>query len=292
MKKINIIHPDFLVNLNLPENVYFLGRFWADGHLSKNSVVLHGVTEDICHLFDFLNRMGIFTIYTRQAMKNGRKFGREASVIHIASKQLVEFLHQLDGNKKSIVSPSKILNLIAPELQFLFWRGFFDGDGSLYFKHRFSCAFWGTFNQDWSCLEALLTSLGVSFSKTLYSRKQGKHKSSTIEMRKGLCIKTFLNYLYQDLIGISMPRKFKKFEQFMKVIASKNLKPITNPKGVILVKNRWRATVFPTKSNNLKKPIVVGGFRTQQEAIDARTKILSELNLSIREIKKLHEYHS
>lgn len=283
MRRINNIHPDFLTDLSVPENVYFWGRFWADGSLCKTDLRLYGVKEDIDHLVPFLRSMGIHTIYDKQAKKNGVSYGRPSSIVSISSKNLVNFMAELGAKEKSYIAPTKVLSMIPSELHHYFWLGYFDGDGCLYSGARTSCAFWSSAEQDWSELASLLGSLKIDFTITKYSRKQGEHRSTTLEIRKAAGIKTFLDYLYANrpISQIGMPRKYALYLKFVEKFKTLKLKTSTAPRGVSFVKqsSKWRATIYPNKNNSLVKPKVLGLFLTQEDAMQARQQFMKEENI-------------
>lgn len=279
----NNISDEFLVNLNLPENVYFLGLLWADGFVTKYGFDIYAVTDDFKSIEKYLSDMGITTIYERQAKKDGKNFGRVSKVGKICSIALRDFLIENDYDKKSFVAPKKILSKIPEHLKHYWWRGYFDGDGCLYVGTRNSLAFWSTIEQDWSCLLGLYKSLSIESVVNKYVRKGGKHKASSVEVRKADMILNVMGYLYKNYDEIGLKRKYEKYIKLVK--KRKTMKVKTNKyEGVIYIKicNKWRSYIGRNKRNGISKNIMLGQYDSQEEAFKVRKDYLAnnKINLS------------
>lgn len=244
MKKINKIDKDFLINLDIPENVYLLGRIWSDGHIGKNAICLYGVREDLNFMIPYLNKMGIFTISNRQRYVNGKIFGKVSSTIQFSNKSFLKFIDDVNFREKSTVSPDKLIHMIPEKNRNYFWRGYFDGDGCLYVKkYRTMLNFWSTIDQDWTFVIDLCKKLDVEFNKIEHIRKGGKHNSSTIEIRKSAHIKKVMDYIYNnyDFDKFGLERKYKKYELLNNMVSNK--KRNNTHRGIIYNKtiDKWGA---------------------------------------------------
>jgi len=268
MKRINNIQTGFLTDFSLLENVYLLGRMWADGGIFRGNINLYAKEGDLEFLFPFYKKMGIHTFYKRQRYKkDGSIFGKPSWTVVFRSKLISDFLIKNDFDKKSTNSYSKILNLIPKEKHYLFWRGYFDGDGCLYFKEgkALKLNFWSTINQDWIAHENMLAELGISFNINKHIRKNGKQQSSTIEIRKRDLIKKFGDYIYLDMkdnkIGLS--RKFNIYLHLCQYLKDNQ----SEYKGISFDKRSgsWRY-IISFMENGIYKRKSKYGFETKETA--------------------------
>lgn len=289
MNKNNIID-GFLTDLTNKENIYLLGYMWADGHLSKYNFSLELKQSDFLNIKALFIKNGITRFYSRQRYRNNIKFGSMQESVHFGGVELIKFLEDNDYKDKSIKSPTKILDLISPELHYLFWRGYFDGDGCLYIgKSKRSLAFWGNIIQDWSSLLKLINELKINYKFIEYSRKNGKHKSSCIEICRVNDIKLFLSKLYynREIDNLGLDRKYNKYLEFKNI----QIREGTSKYKYIcfcpsLKENKWRVMIESNKENLLNKRIHVGDYDNEENALIARNNKLKELNITIEDEKR------
>lgn len=271
--KINNVNEQFLINLNIPENIYLLGRIWADGYISKNDIYLYGLWEDMEYLFPYLNSMGIFTIRREQKKKNGVDYGKPQCVVRFAKTRFKNFVESTNIENKSTSNQDKLLELIPEHLHNHFWRGYFDGDGCIFLRKNGSGAkltFWSTLDQDWKSLIDLFLKFNVSYNINEYSRKNGTHKSSMIEIGRSKDIKIIMDYFYENSKGIMLNRKYEKYSiliESMKKMKRKN----TNFKGVNYHKtlNKW-GVFIPKKYQLDGKVKFLGWFESEGEALQTK----------------------
>lgn len=116
--------------IDTPEKAYWLGFLYADGYINtgKGEVTLMLSIKDEDSINQFLNFMG-----------DGRKYyrnikGYEQVGVSIYSKEISENLskHGCFNNKAKKIEYPKI----KPELNKHFIRGYFDGDGSFYYRNK------------------------------------------------------------------------------------------------------------------------------------------------------------
>jgi len=284
------IDPRLLTDFSIPENIYLFGRFWADGSLHRCGVCLSAKEGDAEHMFPFLRQMGVLKFHKRQRTNQGKPFGAPSYTISISRKRVADFLRSLDYGEKSRVSPTKILGYIDPALHPLFWRGFFDGDGSLYLGPRIGyspkLSFWGTIEQDWADLIALCEKLKVTYSITRYERKGGKHCSSTLQIRRRADMQAFMDWIYQSykIDQIGLVRKYETYKKLQVITSKSILKPRGLNPGICYLKaiNRWRALINPTEAVGLDHIVGCGYHRTLEEALEARKNKM--LSLGLKEV--------
>lgn len=196
------------------EFVYFLGFLWADGYISSanNSIEINIVRDDYIELDPVLSRHIQWNIFYKQRRtKNGISYGRPQVKIQKSLPDLKQFLLESNYQNKSGGSPSSILSEIPHSLSHYWWRGYFDGDGSIALSKN-GCrnlSFWSTHDQDWTELSKLMTSLGVTFNIYFYTRKCGNSSSLTISHKDK--IRKVRSYLYpQGIYDFGLKRKFDK----------------------------------------------------------------------------------
>lgn len=134
------VNPEQFYNITSPEVAYFLGYFWADGNIIQkdygwglgSKISMEIVSEDANDIKHILEKIGSWSMNPR---KRNKKW-KETTKIATSSKDLYKFLSENDYDKKSNLEPTKILSKISEELKPYWWRGFFDGDGTLVFNER------------------------------------------------------------------------------------------------------------------------------------------------------------
>jgi hypothetical protein len=135
------VHPDLqkvsitiFLEIDKKEIAYFLGFLWADGyihHYISNGINHHVISieiksTDAIILQDIFLSFGDWNIQKRK-----RCHYSEVTLFTTNNKDLYNFLHECGYNNKSSIEPSQILTKIPEELKIYFWKGLFDGDGSV-----------------------------------------------------------------------------------------------------------------------------------------------------------------
>lgn len=197
------------------------------------------------------------------------------TIFYFRDSDIYNFLLENDYLEKSKVPPTKILSLIPKNLKYLWFRGYFDGDGCIYVGTRNSLAFWANIDYDWSFIEKVFRELKIR-SSSIVKYNYKKHYSSCYETRRLNDITQFFNYIYPDKIfDFGLERKFKKLVMAFKRFTS--LKPSSSRhKGVVYNKrnSKWGAFIyFPST----QKRIFLGWHNKEIEAARA-IKVFSETN--------------
>lgn len=184
------INPDLFYNIKRCDVAYLLGFIWSDGFLQRNksgscSHIGIKINEtDMGHLKEIFNNIGKWNYHTR---KYGNNWKNSVSIM-TNNKRIYDFLIENDYDKKSHVSPYKILNKIPDNLKPCFYLGVIDGDGCFYYYKsktgskitQFTLA--SSYEQDWSYMEDLCKLLEIKYSINKVSRinkKTNKLNSSS-----------------------------------------------------------------------------------------------------------------
>jgi hypothetical protein len=202
------------------EEIYILGFLWADGYLNgrdiKRNLQCEILYKDFINLESVFDKVGKWGKFKRQAsIKNGVSRQARISLTISDTKLIQKLISNFDFDKKNHICPTKLLNKIPKKKQYLFYRGYIDGDGCFYItdkaKHFFICS---TYNQDWSHIESLFTNLKIEHYKIKkYISKLG-HKDSRIRISSLDAIEKIAQYLYQDRLDIGLKRKYEKVKVY------------------------------------------------------------------------------
>lgn len=211
------------MNLESIYSCYLLGLLWADGYLYlKYSLIVLGlVTKDFIDIEPILNKLGKWYSY-----KKAHDVWQEVTVARFMSKKASEFLVGLDFHKKSETSPCKIFSAIPEENKKYFIRGWFDGDGCFYFYPKEflrQSQIGGTYTQDWSTLENVLTNLDIKYTIKRQIHRSGS-RSSAIRFGGIENIFKFGEYIYDgEQFGLS-----RKKNKYLEIVNSGSRKKVTS----------------------------------------------------------------
>lgn len=201
-----------ITEIKTPFAAYFLGYFWADGHVCKRIKTIerktngYGIVFSIAHR-DFLKiKSELFGLvnwgYSLRWDKNPNH--SRIAILRFHNKKLWKFLEETDHLIKSGASPDKILDKIPENLRHYWWRGYFDGDGCLYFNKK-SYSIYLTLSscrkQKWDFIDKLCKQLKID-----YNIRQNVHGSAFYIQAESF-IKKFCDYIYQgELFGLLRKR--------------------------------------------------------------------------------------
>jgi hypothetical protein len=209
-KKYYPIIKEFLT-ITKPEIAYFLGYFWADGHLFKktNSIKIVIEESDALNIAKIFNNCGNWGIY-----KVTNNCGTKGIAFQFTDYYLHEFLKRNDYLVKSGASADKILSRIPERLKHYWWRGYFDGDGSIDGKTTLSIT--SVFDQRWLFYKKLCKKLHITYRIYRRIRKDTGSKYSTVNITKRSERDRFCDYIYRnykkDKIGLE--RKYNKYKSY------------------------------------------------------------------------------
>jgi hypothetical protein len=202
------INTEMFLTPDTPSACYILGLLWADGSLKgsgDNSVRLTLKKTDGVHIVPIIKTTGNWSIkeLKYKIHKNPVLFFR------CCDKKLYSFLTEMGYYDKSQNSAENIICHIPEELRHYWWRGYFDGDGTLN-KNNYGISITSTINQDWSFLKFLPTSIKLK-TKKYQQIVNGKTQSCSRMLIWGKeNVLVFLNYIYSgEVFGIE--RKYKHY---------------------------------------------------------------------------------
>lgn len=202
---------DFFKELKNPRFIYFLGFSWADGYLAKEtgkfSFTLEINEKDGKEIVDILNSFdkNLVKFYTK-------KHGSKVVQIRNRNTELTAWLAFFDYRDKSHVEPSKILGAIDKSFHYLFWRGFFDGDGCIERqKSMRRITFTANFNYRWTCLCSYLKNLNIKFYISR-RHKDGVGGQSTVVFWRKNDVMKFYKEIYPDGFDFGLRRKYDRFD--------------------------------------------------------------------------------
>lgn len=193
--------------------IYFLGLFFADGYVHKSdSTMILTTTEDDCSYFE--NIFGKFCEYKTSTRK--RKHYKPIFEMFFSNRIFRDFLWEIGYSNKKL-NGKKIIEHIPSELRHLFFCGFFDGDGCIFFskdKKQVLINFSGPHNQDWSFLENFLNENNISFRYRTVVVTKNNNKFSEIIISKQKCVYDFINIIYTSS-DFGFKRKKNKCDDFI-----------------------------------------------------------------------------
>lgn len=218
-KRIYKVNEDFFKCINTEEKAYILGFICADGHIEKDRLNITVSIKDR----DILEKIR-YAMHSNHPIKEVQrtnpynKTNREnliLSELMIGSVELVKPLFNMGlTTNKTYTLNGDILKYIPKYLIRDFLRGYFDGDGNVFFGRRYSSGYKYNVNicgnEDF-----LLKSFQVYFPsnnklyKDLYSRQCYVWKISQKDK-----VRDFMYYLYYNS-SIFLQRKYNEFRKIM-----------------------------------------------------------------------------
>lgn len=202
------------------EEIYILGFLWADGYLNgndkKRNLQCEIIHDDFLDLEKTFDKVGKWGKHTRAAsIKNGVSRKARTTLTISDTKLIAKFISLLDFDKKSHISPNKLLKIIPLKRQYLFYRGYIDGDGCFYITDKAKHFFIGsTYNQDWSHIKNLFNKLKIQHYNIQKNISKLGHKDSRIRISSIDAIQKLVTYLYQDRTDIGLKRKYEKVKNY------------------------------------------------------------------------------
>ena len=210
------------INITTPEVAYTLGFMWGDGYLQSLGIsktnrvyICNNLSSDISLIKYIFEKTGKWNIYNHT---NRRK---KMISVCINNKPFCEYLISMDFDKKSHVSPNKILSIIPEEYINYFYLGLSDADGCFYindknYTNQYSLT--STINQDWTYMINLCENMKLKYS-IRQVKKENKNKIlnkySQFRITNKTDIITFGNFIYKDYLlnKIGLDRKYVKFKE-------------------------------------------------------------------------------
>jgi hypothetical protein len=196
--------------INTQEKAYILGLFYSDGYMYKRDpsyfcgITLHKTDE---YIFDKITEL--FPFFT----KSYDKSKPNVALLRCNQKSFYEDLLENGCLPRKSFENKDLIKLpnLNDDLLSHFVRGFFDGDGSVYFSKTSSintkyCTFTGVCNSLFREIQSLLENYSINFRLTV-SKVPTVHSEHRIKQLQEVYILTisnreninnFFNYLYRD----------------------------------------------------------------------------------------------
>lgn len=201
------------------EEIYILGFLWADGYLNgndqKRNLQCDIGYDDFLDLEKTFEKVGKWGKHKRLAsIKNGVS-RKDRMCLTISDTKLINKFIALDFDKKGLIPPEKLLTRIPKKKQYLFYRGYIDGDGCFYITNKAKHFFIGsTYNQNWSHIKQLFKKLNINKYNIQQSTSKLGHKASRIRISNLDGVKKIAQYIYQDRLDIGLKRKYEKVKDY------------------------------------------------------------------------------
>ncbi len=191
--------------------IYLLGYLWADGYLNHTGynrrITISVRSDDGDYLKNLFLETGEWRVYL-----NPRKgHSSPQTQIYKQDIELFDFLEKSGYKTKSGSDPKAILKIIPESKRYLFWLGYFDGDGCFYVRKNgkspvFSVA--SCYEQDWSSLSKLCDELGIKWKVRKRVLKLGRGSEFLVQRRADII--KIGRFIYGDG-RIGLERKKQKY---------------------------------------------------------------------------------
>lgn len=206
--RVHHFNDSYFKSIDSPDKAYFLGLLYADGnvYLRRKRVQIALAEEDSYILTEFAKTLG----------HNGKLYiDREFHKLIFDSEEMCNDLIKLG------CTPRKSLSLEFPNSEQVpdhllshFIRGFFDGDGSIYFRGKNpqakSVSFVSTKSFLMKLKEVLLKE-GIQSSDFLIRYKNKPDSSGEIRFGDKRSVQTFYRFAYDNCENLFLKRKKEKF---------------------------------------------------------------------------------
>jgi hypothetical protein len=205
------VNEDYFENIDTPEKAWILGFIGADGsnNPSTNSLVFHLAIKDEEILTQIKEELSSeHNLFYLVKKDTGRKY----VILSIASRKMSK-----DLIRQGII-PNKTLQYSFPtqlpkNLYRHFLRGYFDGDGCIYYtqkRKRLGFSIVGTADLCNFLSDILREELDVHGGVRLNHAKSANQITSVIDVAGNKQITKVMNWMYEDAT-ISLKRKVKKY---------------------------------------------------------------------------------
>lgn len=213
------VNADFFTCIDTEEKAYILGFICADGHISEDRLVITVSIKDVDILEKIKKALHSNHPIKKVQRKNPYNKSEKKSItlmeLMIGRKELVKPLFDMGlTSDKTYTLGGSILKYVPKYLMRDFLRGYFDGDGNVFFGRRYSSGYKYNINicgnEDF-----LLKSFQTYFPssnklyKDLYSKQCYVWKLSNKDK-----VKEFMHYLYYNS-SIFLQRKYNEYRRIM-----------------------------------------------------------------------------
>jgi len=258
-KKHNYTNLDFFHEINTEEKAYWLGFIYADGNIFSNKktyttkLTIDLNVKDKNHLQKFAN---IFNKIVDQFPSSPH-----LTWLVINNKQLyTDLLNHGIEERKTYALTTNVLDYIPDNLMNHFIRGYFDGDGCIYYyKTKRKCKFLLYGTKDFLIKIQIimkqkieqLSETDLNFINNIFELRYEKHDN----------IRKIFDWLYKDST-VWLERKREKFEDIVQEISIKD-RIISPYKGV---RKQALNETYKVQFTFNKKQVYIKSCKTELEA--------------------------
>ena len=201
--------------IDTEDKAYWLGFIYADGCISKNTLIIELHAQDLDHLIKLSNSLETDRPIRKIISTHRNGTAKETARFTVTSSSLINDLENLNITKAKAFICKPPLDLIPVSLQRHFWRGVIDGDGCIsilynkqyeYSKIEFGIT--GNINTCKSFIDWNLqfgTKFNLSKDKSSFRARLSRNKKS---------IKPILQTFYTNC-SIFLDRKKAKADTFL-----------------------------------------------------------------------------
>lgn len=222
------VDKNYFKQINTEDKAYIFGLWSADGFLYKEKTGSYRIGIELKEEdFEILQKIKNKIQYTgpilfRSANNRGNRNNHNHYSLKISNKNLFLDLekHGCHQRKsKTLLFPKN--DIINEDLIYAYLRGYFDGDGSISKKQS------GTFRLHFTSSIYFIDGLNIFLKQNLnikpylYQPLNKTYKDLHIEKQED--VKTFLNYIYQNISNTSLylNRKYQKYLSFTTIYNEK-----------------------------------------------------------------------
>lgn len=223
--RIYSLNEDYFNYIDDDDKAYILGFIYADGCINGNYLQITLSDKDVEileHIKKMINYDG--KIYNRYDEKKNKSY----VTLSISSKIMTNSLIYLGVLRNKTYTSNKF-PIYDKNLEWSFLRGFFDGDGSIYFNNykghnEYTVNFSGNLLV-LSQLKKILLTYGISSSNVRYRRDNDE--SCMLDIRGNRNIEKFYNLMYSEKV-FYLKRKKHIFDDFNNMLLKLNKRNVSD----------------------------------------------------------------
>jgi len=206
------IDETYFNDINSPDKAYFLGFLFADGSISQKGGLTFQLQEQDGYIVELLKTALKSTHPIKKVQDN--KFKTFSIKLYVSNMSLVVSLNKLGLLPKKSTSTFVVPAAIPFDLLNHFIRGYFDGDGSVFFADKIYDRKKITILSNLPFLNSIKTILERELKSNkiyIHTTKSSYCHELTIQSKEE--VNKFYNYIYRDCKELYLKRKKEKFEQ-------------------------------------------------------------------------------
>jgi len=219
-KKKFSVDDGFFESINTEEKAYVLGFISSDGYVNKKlnqvKVDLKSTDEDVLvKIKNAMNYTNSIKHYTYSLSVDGYKYVEEVSRLVISSPKLVSDLENLGVTQAKSNIIRFPFGCFDKSLYRHYFRGYFDGDGSISINHKRNNAMSIniTSSDEMCCdMSEILKEIFDGITIYKYHRKKSNPNNSTIIVANREYVIRLMEWMYEDS-AIYLDRKYHKYQE-------------------------------------------------------------------------------